>query len=151
MKQHSEIRSLFLPWFEQKISQQPARELEEHLKGCSACGQYFDTMSAVLLPGASSQGRLVPDQYMPSRIRAQAKEALSVSLSGRNIVVRWSLRTVVFAAAIIFGVYMGERLSYQSSVVTDQRIISEYSGYLGESGIGERWQTVTLTNEVVLK
>ena len=93
----------------------------------------------------------MPDQYMPSRIRAQAKEALSVSLSGRNIVVRWSLRTVVFAAAIIFGVYMGEKLSYQSSVVTDQRIISEYSGYLGESGIGERWQTVTLTNEVVLK
>ena len=149
MKQHSEIRSLFLPWFEQKISQQPARELEEHLKGCSACGQYFDTMSAALLPGTSSQGRLVPDQYMPSRIRAQAKEALFVQLSGADIVVRWSLRTAVFAAAIILGVYMGEKLSYRPSVITDQHIISEYSNYLGGSGIGERWQLVALASEEV--
>jgi hypothetical protein len=88
---------------------------------------------------------------MPTRIRARAKESMSVSSSGKDIVVRWSLRAVAFVAAIVVGIYMGEKLSYQPSVVTDQRIISEYSNYLGESGIGERWQTVALTNEGVSK
>ena len=151
MNQHSDIRSLFLPWIEQKLSQQLAQQLEEHLRGCNSCRKYFDTMSAALLPGASSQSGLVPDPYMPTWIRARAKESISVSSSGKDIVVRWSLRTVVFAAAIVVGVYMGEKLSYQPSVVTDQHIISEYSNYLGGSGIGERWQTVALTNEVVSK
>ena len=46
---------------------------------------------------------------------------------------------------------MGEKLAYQPSVVTDQHIISEYSNYLVESSIGERWQTVALTGEVASK
>ncbi len=151
MKQHSDIRSLFLPWVEQKLNQQLAREVEEHLRGCDSCRNYFETMSAALLPGASSHGGLVPDPYVPTRIRARAKESASVSSSGKDVVVRWSLRTVVFAGAVLVGIYMGEELSYQPSVVTDQRIISEYSNYLGESGIGDRWQTVALTSEVVSK
>ena len=151
MKQHSDIRSLFLPCSEQKIGQQLARELEEHLKGCSSCKRYFDTMTAALLPATSPRSGLVPDPYMPTRIRARVKESTSVPTSGKDRIVRWSLRTVVFAAAIVVGVYMGEKLSYQPSVVTDQNIISEYSNYLGGSGIGERWQSVALTSEVVPK
>ena len=89
----------------------------------------------------------MPDPYTPTRIRARAKESLSVSSSGKDVIVRWSFRTVVFAAAIVVGIFMGEELSSQPSVVTDQHIISEYSNYLGESGIGDRWQTVALTNE----
>ena len=147
MKQHSDIRSLFIPWIEQKLNQQLAQQLEGHLGGCSSCREYFDTMSAALLPGASSQEELVPDPYTPTRIRARAKESLSVSSSGKDVIVRWSFRTVVFAAAIVVGIFMGEELSSQPSVVTDQHIISEYSNYLGESGIGDRWQTVALTNE----
>jgi predicted anti-sigma-YlaC factor YlaD len=151
VNQHSDIRSLFLLWTEQKINQQLAREIEEHLKGCGPCKNYFDTMSAALLHRASLRDGLVPDPYLPARIRERAKTSSSVSSSGREIVVRWSLRTVAFAAAIIVGVYMGEKLSYRSSVVTDQRIISEYSSYLGESGIGERWQAIALTTEVAPK
>ncbi|MCX6144076.1 MAG: hypothetical protein NTZ35_12755 [Ignavibacteriales bacterium] len=151
MKQHSDIRSLFLPWFEQKLKRPLARELEEHLRECDSCKVYFDTMSAAFLPKASLQEGLVPDPYMPTRIRARAITSGSSSLSGKDIVVRWSLRTVAFAVAIVVGVYMGEKLSYQPSVVTDQHIISEYSNYLGGSGIGERWQSVALTSEAVSK
>jgi hypothetical protein len=148
---HSDIRSLFLLWSEQKLDQQRVIELEEHLKGCKPCSQYFDAMSAALLPGASLQRGLVPDPYMPIRIRALAKESASISPSGKDMVIRWSLRAVAFTAAVVLGIYMGEKLSYQPSLVTEQHIISEYSSYLGESGIGERWQTIALTNEVVSK
>jgi predicted anti-sigma-YlaC factor YlaD len=149
VKQHSEIQSLFLSWFEADLSQPMAKELEEHLKECSPCREYFDTLSAALLPKASVRGRLVSDPYMPARIRALAMNSVSAPVSGKDMVVRWSLRTVAFAIAIIVGVYMGEKLSYQPSVVTDQHIISEYSNYLGGSGIGERWQSVALTSEAV--
>jgi predicted anti-sigma-YlaC factor YlaD len=151
VKQHSEIRSLFLSWFEADLSQPMAQELEEHLRECSSCREYFDALSAALLPKASVQGRLTTDPFMPARIRALAMESASAPVSGKDMVVRWSLRTVAFAVAIIVGVYMGEQLSYQPSVVTDQHIISEYSNYLGGSGIGERWQSVALTGEAVSK
>jgi predicted anti-sigma-YlaC factor YlaD len=151
VKQHSDIRSLFLPWLEQKLNQQLAQEIEEHLRGCDSCKKYFETISAALLPGAALQGGLVPDPYVPTRIRSHAREAALVTSSGKAVLVRWSLRTVAFAGAVVLGIYMGEELSYQPSVVTDQHIISEYSNYLGESGIGDRWQTVALTSEVVSK
>jgi len=151
VKQHSDIRSLFLPWVEQKLNQELAQEIEEHLRGCDSCRKYFETMTSALLPGAVTQSGLAPDPYVPTRIRARAKDAASVASSGKAIVLRWSLRTVAFSGAVLLGIYMGEELSYQPSVVTDQHIISEYSNYLGESGIGDRWQTVALTSEVVSK
>jgi len=151
VKQHSDIRSLFLSWFEQKLSPPLAQELAEHLKECNSCKAYFDTMLAALLPQESVEEGLVPDPYMPTRIRARAITSGPAPLSGKDIIVRWSLRTVAFAVAIVVGVYMGEELSYQPSVVTDQHIISEYSNYFGGSGIGDRWQSVALTSEAVSK
>ena len=147
MKQHSDIRFLLLPWIERKLDQQLAQEVEAHIQECSSCRDYFNTLSSALLPGAALQSGLASDLSLAARIRARAEGALSVPLSGKDIAVRWSLRTAAFAAAIVVGVYMGEKLSYQPSVVTDQHIISEYSNYLGGSGIGERWQAVTLTSE----
>ena len=151
MNQHSDIRSHFLPWAEQKLAPRLVQQVEGHLRECSSCRKYYDTMSASLLSEATLQSRLVPDPYLPTRIRARAEESLLVSSSGSNTIVRWSLRAVAFGAAVIAGLYMGEKLAYEPSVVTDQHIISEYSNYLGESGIGERWQTVALTSEVLSK
>jgi predicted anti-sigma-YlaC factor YlaD len=151
VNQHSDIRSLFLPWAEQKLTPQLVQQVEGHLRECSSCRKYFDTLSAALQPGAPSKSGLVPDPYLPTRIRAHAKESQAVALSGKEIVIRWSLRIVAFTAAIVAGIYMGEKLAYQPTVVTDQHIISEYSNYLGESSIGERWQTVALTSEVASK
>ena len=106
-------------------------------------------MASAMVPKASLQSGLKPDPYLPTRIRARVRGPEHAPLSGADIVVRWSLRTAVFAAAIILGVYMGEKLSYRPSVITDQHIISEYSNYLGGSGIGERWQLVALASEEV--
>ena len=105
-------------------------------------------MASAMFPKASLQSGLKPDPYLPTRIRARAIGP-DEPVSGSDIFVRWSLRTAVFAAAIILGVYMGEKLSYRPSVITDQHIISEYSNYLGGSGIGERWQLVALAGEEV--
>jgi hypothetical protein len=145
VKQHSDIRALFLPWAEHRLDQQSAREIEEHLSGCVTCKQYFETMTAAVVPSALQPGRLQVDPYLPARIRALV--GYPEPLTGKQLVARWSLRTAAFAAAIGVGIYIGETLSYQRVTVTDQRIISEYSSYLAETGIGERWQTVALVTE----
>ena len=152
MKQHSDIRHLFLPWIEQKLDDHQVKQIEEHLSECVSCRHYFDTMSQALTSDSSAfHARLIPDPFLAARIRANAKAAASVAHSGRELALRWSLRTAAFAAAVIVGIYMGEKIANQSVVVTDQHIITEYSDYFGESGIGDRWQTVALTNEEVSK
>lgn len=152
MKQHSDIRQLFLPWIEQKLEDRQIKQIEEHLSECVSCKHYFDAMShAFTSDSSASHARLVPDPFLAARIRVNAKAAASVAPSGRELALRWSLRTAAFAVAIIVGVYMGEKIANQSVVVTDQHIITEYSDYFGESGIGDRWQTVALTNEEVSK
>jgi predicted anti-sigma-YlaC factor YlaD len=147
VKQHSDIRSLLLPWVEHTLDQQSAQDVEEHLGECSSCKEYFEMMSAALSPSLLPKGGLSVDPFLPSRIRAHAE--VSLHLSAKDQLVRWSLTTAVFAAAIVVGVYMGEKLSYRSTSVTDQRVISEYSDYLGGVGIGDRWQTVALVSEEV--
>jgi predicted anti-sigma-YlaC factor YlaD len=151
LKPHSDICSLFISWFEQTLDTQAGQEVEAHLGECDACKQYFEAMSAALRPVTMSQGRLEPDPYLPTRISALAKGSAAESPSGMALIVRWSLRTVVFAAALLVGIYMGEQLSVESSSLTEEHIISEYSIYLGEIGIGERWQTVAISNEGVSK
>jgi hypothetical protein len=102
-------------------------------------------MSSQLSPSGGTQYGLSVDPYLPTRVRALS--ARSGRLSARELIVRWSLRTLVFAAAIIVGIYIGERLSYRPAALTDEHIISEYSTYLDGSGIGDRWQTVAQVSE----
>lgn len=152
MKQHSDIRQLFLPWIEQKLDDRQVREIEEHLSKCVSCQRYFDTMSHALTSDTSAfRATLIPDPFLAVRIRASSRASASVSPSGREFVVRWSLRTAAFVMAVVVGIYMGEKIASQSIVVTDQHIIGEYSDYFVESGIGDRLQTVALTSEEVSK
>ena len=152
MKQHSDIQQLFLPWSEQKLDDRQVRRIEEHLSECDFCKQYFETMSHALSSDPFDvHARLVPDPFLAARIQASAKASASVTPSGRELVVRWSLSTIAFAAAVMVGIYMGEKIADQSVVVTDQHVITEYSNYFGENGIGDRWQTVALTSEEVSK
>ena len=152
MKHHSHIRSLLLPWLELTLDPKQQQLVEEHLKGCEACRKYFDAMSVILLPSQESSPNTVhADPYLPTRIRAMA-ESSGRQLNGvREIVARWVLRTVVFAVAVIFGVYMGEQLSYHPSVITDQNIITEYSESLEVGGIADRMQTIAQATTEVSK
>ena len=152
MTHHSHIRSLLLAWLELSLDAQQQQLVEEHLKGCESCRKYFDAMSAVLLPPQeSSPNALVADPYLPTRIRAMA-ESSGRQLNGvKGVVARWVLRTVMFAMAVVFGIYMGEQLSYRTSVLTDQNIITEYSESLEVGGIADRLQTIAQANTEVSK
>lgn len=48
----------------------------------------------------------------------------------------------MFLIAVVFGIYLGERLSYQSSTVTEQNLIAEYSESFEVGGIADRLQSV---------
>jgi predicted anti-sigma-YlaC factor YlaD len=152
VKHHSHIRSLLLPWLELTLDAQQQQLVEEHLKGCETCREYFNEMSVILLPSQdSSPTVLSADPYVPTRIRAMAESAGPQSNGVKGFVARWVLRTVMFAMAVVFGIYMGERLSYRTSVVTDQNIITEYSESLEVGGIADRLQTIAQANTEAAK
>ena len=152
MKHHSHIRSLILPWLELTLDAQQQQFVEEHLKECAACRKYFDSMSVVLLPSqVSSPNVLSADPYLPTRIRAMAESRDREPDGVKGIVARWVLRTIMFVMAVVFGIYMGEQLSYGTSPVTEQKIITEYSESLEVGGIADRMQTIAQTNTEVSK
>lgn len=152
MERHSHIQSLFLPWLELTLDAQQQQLVEEHLKECALCRNYFDAMSVILLPSQdSSRDTLVADPYLPTRIRAMAESSSRQPGGVKGAVARWALRSVMFVMAVLFGIYLGEQLSYRTSVVTDQNIITEYSESFEVGGIADRLQTIAQANTEVSK
>ena len=117
--------------------------MEEHLENCRECQQYFEKISRVLLPTlTSSNDILEADPYLVTRVMAIGRNRAMAVPAPTLLVGRWVLRSSLFAAAVLLGIYMGEKLSYQPTAITDQKIIAEYSALLDASGIGDRLQTV---------
>jgi len=142
VKRHSHIRSLLLPWIELTLNEDQQQLVEEHLKACSFCRQYFDAMSLALLPSPDHlQETLLPDPYLPTRVKAMASQSGAEARRGKSVVL-WTLRFAMFLIAVVFGIYLGERLSYRSSTVTEQNLIAEYSESFEVGGIADRLQSV---------
>ena len=143
MNRHSHIRSLLLPWLELQLKEPERLKVEEHLKNCRECRQYFEKMSRALLPTSTSFNYILEaDPYLVTRVMAIGRNRAMAVPAPTLLVGRWVLRSSLFAAAVLLGIYMGEELSYHPIVVTDQKIIAEYSALLDASGIGDRFQTV---------
>jgi predicted anti-sigma-YlaC factor YlaD len=152
VKRHPHIQSFFLPWLELTLDVQQQRLVEEHLKECSVCQKHFDAMSVVLLPSKESPPNvLLADPYLPTRIRAMAESAGRQPIGVKGIVGRWALMSVMFVMAVVFGIYIGERLSYRTSTITEQSIITEYSESLEVGGIADRLQTIAQASTEVPK
>lgn len=143
VKRHSHIRFLLLPWIELTVNEDQRQLVEEHLKECSFCRQYFDVMSRALLPSPDhSQDTLLPDPYLPTRVKAIASRSGAEVRRGENAVALWTLRSAMFLIAVVFGIYLGEELSYRPSTVTEQNLIAEYSESFEMGGIADRLQSV---------
>jgi predicted anti-sigma-YlaC factor YlaD len=152
VKQHSHIWSLLLPWVELTLTEDQQQLVDGHLKECSFCRQYFDVMSRALLPSPDHlQDTLVPDPYLPARVKAIASQSGAEARRGKNVVALWTLRSAMFLIAVIFGIYLGESLSYQPSTVTEQNLIAEYSESFLVGGIADRLQSISLMNGEDLK
>ena len=151
VKRHSHIRSLLLPWIELTLKEDQQQLVEEHLKACSFCRQYFDVMSRALLPSPDhSQETLLPDPYLPTRVKAMARQSGAEARRGKSVGL-WTLRSAMFLIAVVFGIYLGERLSYRPSTVTEQNLIAEYSESFEVGGIADRLQSVAQTSVEDLK
>lgn len=152
VKRHSHIQFLLLPWLESALDARQRQLVEEHLKECALCRKYFDAMSASLLPTQNSSPlTLVADPYLPTRIRAMAEPSSRQPHGAKDGATRWVLTSAMFVMAIVFGIYIGEQLSYRSSAITDQNIITEYSESLEVGGIADRLQTIAMTSTEVSK
>jgi hypothetical protein len=143
---------MLLPWLELKLDEPERLEVEEHLKDCGECRQYFEKMSRVLLPASTSpKDSLEADPYLVTRVLAIGRGRATAVPGTAELIRRWALRSALFAVAVVTGVYMGEKLSYQPTVITDQKIVAEYSAVLDASGIGDRLQTVAQSSGEVSK
>ncbi|MCX6134326.1 MAG: zf-HC2 domain-containing protein [Ignavibacteriales bacterium] len=152
MKQHSHIRSLLLPWIELRLNARDQQLVESHLKECPSCRAYFERLSAALLPAQEvPRNTLAADPFLPTRIRAMVDSSKQPSREVKAVVVRWTLMSAMFVAAVLCGAYLGEALSYRTSTVTEQNVITEYSESLEVGGIADRLQSIAQSSTEAAK
>lgn len=152
MKQHSHIRSLLLPWIELRLNDRDRQLVGEHLKECQSCRKYFETLSSALLPAPEAmRNTLAADPYLPTRIRALVDSSAQPTPGPKVLIARWVLMSAAFAAAVFCGAFLGERLSYTTTTVTEQNVIAEYSESLVVGGIADRLQSVAPSSAEVSK
>ena len=152
MKFHSHIRSLYLPWVENRLSDADRNLVTKHLEECASCNDYYGKLSAALLPSnEDSRVPLMADPFLSTRIRALVDSKTERPQGAKAVVGRWTLTTAIFAAAICCGVYIGEKLSYRTTAVVDQNVIPGYLESLETGGIADRLQSIAQSNVEVSK
>ena len=152
VKLHSRIRSLFLPWIENRLSADERQLVSKHLEECASCNDYYGKLSAAVLPSKEVLHHgLAADPFLPTRIKALVDSSAEQSQGAMAGVVRWTLRSVMFAAAIVCGVYLGEKLSYRTSAVVEQNVITGYLESLETGGIADRLQLMAQSTTEVSK
>lgn len=148
MKQHTEIQSQVLGWIENALDAGQREMVGKHLASCGSCRVYYSTITRMVLPQADQkESRLVPDPYLPTRIRAITAAGESGGVAHGRQALRWALRTAMFVLAVALGITLGEHLSARQSYVTDSHIISEYSQSFWDSGIENRWDSIAQVGE----
>lgn len=133
--------SQFQDWFENRMSKQDRKELENHLEQCEECKRYFIKMSSLLeVPDKDSFPELHPDPFMATRIKAMAHKK-----SAGTRVKQWMKWTLVGAAssvAIFLGVELGNGLYTTTQNDYSTKIAATYYQAFNQNGIADQWKNV---------
>ncbi|HEV8537847.1 MAG TPA: zf-HC2 domain-containing protein [Bacteroidota bacterium] len=138
MKNH--VTKLFLKWHERRLSDRDRIEVERHLKQCDACRKYYEKLSAVFDDRSLlAIGDLLPDPYLPSRIKALHE---STETGPRRLVppiLRWSLAGAGATLAVVIGTYIGSGLYNDQQTGQASSDMSEYHDVISQHGSIDQW------------
>ena len=147
----------FQNWFEDRLSGEEHRMVEEHLDGCKDCGRYFNTMKS-LLEGIDSARlpHLEPDPFLPVRIRALAEgsggKTLPALSAARALPGRLGLSMIGLSVAVaaVAGMFFGSTLSARadaSAQAANESIAGAYYEAFSPSDISSEWEYILQDDE----
>jgi len=124
------VKKTFVEWNEEKIHPDIKAKIENHLKDCKECQNYYLFMENIF-KGAKQEflPRLERDHYLPTKIKALAQNKDTISAKG---LPKWIPSTkqisfgLLLAIGILVGVYLGEWISPTSNN-GDTELINSYS------------------------
>jgi len=146
------IAKHFQAWSEGRLDGEAQRLIEIHLAECAECRMYFERMSSLLEKSmASHLPRLEPDPFLPGRIRGLAEKSSTPAPRGLIRPLGWlrlSYYTILFAAAVAGGVYVGQSAAAGSAGDGDDQLLTGYYEAFSQSGFADDWeQLVTAENK----
>lgn len=138
------MKKYFLDWHERKLSQPKMDSIENHLKACSECREYFEKMQLFLgEPDVAALPELQPDAFLPTRIKAGAKQAKHgiTSFEAWKTRFRLSFGTAMIIIALTVGAFLGKWMSGKEAI-SETEIVLSYSSMFSNQGVGEFWDNI---------
>ncbi len=140
------VKHLFWDWRDHKGALK--EEVDRHLGDCENCRLYYDKMSQLVDPELlSSLPKLIPDPYVPTRIKALAVErdkARAILLFSR---LRLSMESLAFILAVITGILIGKTFITQEPETKKEDVISAYKSAVSPDDFSTRMESILESSE----
>lgn len=138
---HHHVTDLFLAWLDQTPEER--RGVEEHLRACPACAEYYRKMTLLFLETDRERPRLEADPFLPARIAARAAHrGTPAARGGARAALRWSAAGALAVLAVFIGVSLGKELAPRETAYTTSDIVSTYYSAVSQQNFSTRLETV---------
>jgi predicted anti-sigma-YlaC factor YlaD len=141
-------KKYFLAWHERKLSRSEMEAIEQHLKICTSCKNYFDKVQLVLgQPELSVIPELKADPFLPTRTREKVKLLRKEVPPMRlwRAYFRLTIGAAMIIIALVTGIFLGKWISGNEKI-SETEIVLSYSSIFSNQGVGEFWSDVVEKN-----
>jgi predicted anti-sigma-YlaC factor YlaD len=121
-------RKYFLDYAENRLSPRKKAEVDEHLKHCPVCRNYFEQMQTLLAPVAEGQKPgLTLNEWEFTRLQQRIREA-GPETPTRRFRYSWQFSfSLLLFLAISLGIWLGRGLTERITPVQNQAMASAQS------------------------
>jgi predicted anti-sigma-YlaC factor YlaD len=121
------VTKKFLEWQEGTLTGSNKKRVEEHLKICRECREYFQNWQEILeRPDISQLPQLSLDPYLPTRILAgEVTSGAGSPVAPRTFGMRWSFATALAVIGLSAGAILGF-VTIDRNEYTEQEIATAY-------------------------
>jgi predicted anti-sigma-YlaC factor YlaD len=140
---HERIIRRYQGWIEGSLGTEERREIERHVGECGECRTYYETMSGLLEKiDPARLPHLVPDPFLPARIRAMTENRQARPVDRRAAWARRSLAGAALLLAVTAGVYLGRGLSVNTGLAEGTDLAEAYYEAFSPTDIAGGWADV---------
>ncbi|PWN07039.1 zf-HC2 domain-containing protein [Rhodohalobacter mucosus] len=146
--QEEHVKSLFLDWSENKLSEADSMKVDHHLNECENCASYFKNMQFLFNnPQKEQLPVLEMDPYLPVRIKSTKADSVQ-SLQSSSARLRNTFLGALIVSGILIGFLLGQQLVYTAyysdRLSSYENVPVEWMYYEGiaQPGLGSRYEHV---------
>ena len=140
---HKPVIRRYQGWIEGSLGTEERRDIERHIGECNDCRWYYEKMSRLLeKTDPALLPHLVPDPFLPTRIRAMTENRRARPVDRRAAWVRRSLAGAAFVLAVTAGVFLGRGLSANARLAGETDLAGAYYEAFSPADIAGGWVDV---------